>query len=57
VQGARVRLGTKTVGVTGRRGRVRRPSLRLGRNKLHASKRGYRASRTTFTIVAEPDGR
>ena len=49
VQGARVREGKRVLGRTGRRGRVRL-SLRIGRNRLHASKRGYRPGRKTISV-------
>jgi hypothetical protein len=50
VQGATVRRGKRVIGVTGRRGRVR-ARLRIGRNRVHASKRGYRSGRATFRLA------
>lgn len=47
VQGALVRVGRRVQGLTGRRGRVR-ARLRVGRNRLHATKRGYRPARATI---------
>jgi hypothetical protein len=52
VQGARVRVRGKAVGVTGRRGRVR-VHWRRGLSRVRATKRGYRPGRDLVALEPE----